>query len=101
MLKTFNCPKCGAPVSYEQDVIGANLTARCSYCNSALSVPDYAHGRPARVIVDFRGAAEAGKSATKWIIVLVMIPVVALIIGAAPAVADTHTTRWPRSGRPG
>ena len=50
MLKTFDCPKCGAPVSYEQDVIGANLTARCTYCNSALSVPDEMRGRPAQII---------------------------------------------------
>ena len=82
MLKTFSCPKCGAPVSYERDVIGANLTARCAYCNSQLSVPDEMSGRPAQVIVDFRGAAEAGKTATKWILVLVLVPVVALIIGA-------------------
>ncbi len=82
MLKTFDCPKCGAPVSYEKDVIGANLTARCSYCNSQLSVPDEMRGRPAQVIVDLRGAAEAGKSATKWILVLVMVPVIAIIIGA-------------------
>ena len=82
MLKTFSCPKCGAPVSYEQDVIGANLTARCSYCNSALAVPDEMRGRPAHVIVDLRGAAEAGKTATKWIVVLILVPVIAVIIGA-------------------
>jgi len=60
MLKSFNCPKCGAPVSYEHDVVGASLTARCSYCNSALSVPDEARGRPAALIsnvnIDFRNA---------------------------------------------
>ena len=82
MLKTFQCPKCGAPVSYQQDVIGANLTAKCSYCNSQLSVPDEMRGRPAQVIVDFRGAAEAGKTATKWILVLILVPVIAVIIGA-------------------
>jgi hypothetical protein len=81
MLKSFSCPKCGAPVSYEQDVVGANLTARCSYCNSALCVPDEARGRPAALIsnvnIDFRNA---GASATKWILVLILVPVVLIVI---------------------
>jgi DNA-binding beta-propeller fold protein YncE len=86
MLKTFDCPKCGAPVSYEQDVIGANLTARCSYCNSSLSVPDEMRGRPAQVIsavtIDLRGARAAGSKATKWILLIVMVPLIGVIIGA-------------------
>ena len=83
MLKTFDCPKCGAPVSYEQDVIGANLTARCTYCNSALSVPDEMRGRPAQIIshvnVDLRNS---GTKATKIILLIVLIPVIGVVIGA-------------------
>ena len=83
MLKTFDCPKCGAPVNYEQDVIGANLTARCTYCNSALSVPDEMRGRPAQIIshvnIDLRNS---GTKATKIILLIVLIPVIGVIIGA-------------------
>ena len=83
MLKTFDCPKCGAPVNYEQDVIGANLTARCTYCNSALSVPDEMRGRPAQIIsqvnIDLRNT---GTKATKIILLIVLIPVIGVIIGA-------------------
>jgi len=83
MLKTFDCPKCGAPVSYEQDVIGANLTARCTYCNSALSVPDEMRGRPAQIIshvnIDLRNS---GTKATKVLLLIVLIPVVGVVIGA-------------------
>src|SRR6185295_2703529 len=80
MLKTFDCPKCGAPVNYEQDVIGANLTARCRYCNSQLSVPDEMRGRPAQIInVDLRNT---GAKATKVILLIVLIPVIGVIIGA-------------------
>jgi DNA-binding beta-propeller fold protein YncE len=83
MLKTFQCPKCGAPVNYEQDVIGANLTARCTYCNSALSVPDEMRGRPAQIIshvnIDLRNS---GAKATKVILLIVLIPVIGVIIGA-------------------
>ncbi len=88
MLKTFNCPKCGAPVSYEQRCDRRESDgALCSYCNSQLSVPDEMRGRPAQVIVDFRGAAEAGKTATKWILVLVI------------SAGDRHDHRRDRDGR--
>jgi len=83
MLKTFQCPKCGAPVNYGQDVVGANLTARCSYCNSALSVPDEMRGRPAQIIshvnIDLRNT---GTKATKIILLVVLIPVIGVVIGA-------------------
>ncbi|HEX3280575.1 MAG TPA: NHL repeat-containing protein [Pyrinomonadaceae bacterium] len=82
MLKTFDCPKCGAPVSYEKDVIGANLTARCSYCNSSLSVPDELRGRPAQIIsqvhIDFKGSGTAKGS--KWLLLIVLVPVIGVII---------------------
>src|SRR6185503_4624366 len=84
MLKTFDCPKCGAPVSYEKDVIGANLTARCSYCNSSLSVPDELRGRPAQIIsqvnIDFKGTGEAAAKASKWILLIVLVPVIGVVI---------------------
>ena len=81
MLKTFDCPKCGAPVSYQQDVIGANLTARCSYCNSSLSVPDEMRGRPAQVInIDFKATGEAGAKVSKSVLVIVIVVVVGVIV---------------------
>ena len=85
MLQTFDCPKCGAPVSYEKDVVGANLTARCPYCNSSLSVPDEMRGRPAQIIshvnIDLRNTVSGGK-ATKWILLIVLIPLFGVLIGA-------------------
>jgi len=84
MLKTFDCPKCGAPVSYEKDVVGASLTARCPYCNSSLSVPDEMRGRPAQIIshvnIDLRNAV-GGRRAIKWILVIVLIPLFGVLIG--------------------
>ncbi len=79
MPDTFQCPKCGAPVKYERDVIGASLTARCSYCNSALSVP---HGtQPAAVInIDLRNAVPAAGNAMKWLVLIILIPVIGIVI---------------------
>lgn len=81
MLKTFDCPKCGGPVNYEQNVIGANLTAKCPYCGSSLSVPDEMSGRPAQIIshvnIDLRNT---GAKAGKWILLIIMIPLIGVII---------------------
>jgi DNA-binding beta-propeller fold protein YncE/endogenous inhibitor of DNA gyrase (YacG/DUF329 family) len=81
MLKTFDCPKCGGPVNYEQNVVGANLTAKCPYCGSSLSVPDEMSGRPAQIIshvnIDLRNT---GAKAGKWILLIVMIPLIGIII---------------------
>ncbi|MEP6569310.1 MAG: NHL repeat-containing protein [Acidobacteriota bacterium] len=78
MLKTFDCPKCGAPVNYEPVLMGADPSVRCPYCNSTLSVPDEMRGRPAQVIsqvtIDLRNT---GSKATKWI---VLIPVIGVIV---------------------
>jgi streptogramin lyase len=82
MPQTFQCPKCGAPVSYEQDVIGANLTARCSYCHSSLPVPNATRSASVAPIVniDLRNTVSPEK-ATKWIVLIILIPVIGIVIG--------------------
>jgi hypothetical protein len=69
-METFQCPKCGAPVSYDKDVVGANLTARCRYCNSPLSVPNGI--RPTEIKIHLNAPAAVG-NATKWIGVTALI----------------------------
>jgi hypothetical protein len=69
-METFQCPKCGAPVSYDKDVVGVNLTARCPYCNSALSVPNGI--RPAQIQIHLSAPAAAG-NATRWIALTVIV----------------------------
>ncbi len=99
-MKTFDCPKCGAPVSYQQDVVGANLTARCSYCNSQLSVPDEMRGRPAQVInIDFKGAGESAAKVSKWLLLIVLVPVIGVIIAVlAVSGAFVSVMRGVKSG---
>lgn len=110
MVQTFDCPKCGAPVRYDKDVIGANLTARCSYCNSSLSVPDEMRGRPAQIIsqvtIDLRNTG-AGRKATRWILLIVLIPLFAVLIGAiamggflAPLITSSISTGGNKSTVP-
>ncbi len=36
MIQTFTCPSCGAAVEF----LGVGRTTRCSYCGSAVAVPE-------------------------------------------------------------
>ena len=77
MLKTFDCPKCGGPVSYERkDTPGfPDPKVICHYCGSTLIVPDEIHGQPARVVnIDLRSLTRSKPSKLIWI--LIAIPVV-------------------------
>lgn len=78
-MKAFDCPKCGAPVTYDPLVA---TTARCSYCQSQLSLPDERHGLPAHVIprIDIKIGPEATATAKKVIWVLILIPVLIVIV---------------------
>ena len=84
MFRTFDCPKCGAPVTYQRnETAGARqATVRCDYCHSSLIVPDELHGQPARVVpitIDLRSITR--HKPTKWIWVLVAIPLFGLLLG--------------------
>ncbi len=81
MPETFQCPKCGGPVSCEKNVVGANLTAKCPYCNSALSVPNAMRG-PAQINIQIGSPTPSGKGA-KWIVILILVPVVLIVVVAA------------------
>ncbi|HEV2884888.1 MAG TPA: hypothetical protein VGW36_08520, partial [Pyrinomonadaceae bacterium] len=74
MPETFQCPKCGAPVSYDNDVIGANLTARCSYCNSSLAVPGGV--RPTHIKIQIGSGTSRGS--WKWVWLLLILPLLGL-----------------------
>src|SRR5467141_2584423 len=80
-MRTFDCPKCGAPVSYAANAFAVG-TVRCAYCNSQLAVPDELHGQPARVIsqIDNNIGPQAAASAKKWIWILVLLPLVIVVI---------------------
>ena len=107
-MQSFQCPKCGAPVNYQRDVVGASLTAKCSYCNSSLSVP---HGnQPAHVININVGSATAN-NATKWVLLFVLIPVIGVVIAVIavggfllpmlrqPSLTTTNPVIPPRTAR--
>jgi outer membrane protein assembly factor BamB len=82
MLKSFDCPKCGGPVSYEaQPILGSRPTVRCTYCNSSLYVPDDLHGEPARIVpINIHIGTPNTIKVGKWIWLIVAIPAFGVII---------------------
>ncbi len=87
MPQTFDCPKCGAPVTYEapSDFSARKTTVRCEYCHSQLIAPNELAGRPAQVVQIKFGISEGSKF-PKWIWLVLVIPLIGLIIGGLAAV---------------
>lgn len=85
MPQTFDCPKCGAPVTFERSSDAANqqTTVRCAYCHSQLIAPNELAGQPARVVRIQLGLSP-GSKAPKWLWLLLAIPLlVVVVIGLA------------------
>jgi len=82
MLKTFDCPKCGAPVTYERSSNQPQTRVRCDYCHSQLIAPNESVGQPAQ-IVHIKFGSGGGFSKLLWL--LLVIPILGLIIGILAA----------------
>ncbi|MFL6257945.1 MAG: hypothetical protein ACJ74T_23290 [Pyrinomonadaceae bacterium] len=54
MIKTLQCPSCGAPLEYDEE--GARETMRCHFCDSTVMLPEHARPAPPRVVS--RGVSE-------------------------------------------
>ena len=87
MPQTFDCPKCGAPVTFEPptDLSTRKTTVRCDYCHSQLIAPNELAGRPAQVVHIKFGLSEGSKF-PKWIWLVLAIPLIGLIIAGLAAV---------------
>jgi streptogramin lyase len=86
--RTFDCPKCGAPVEFSTDPLGQH-TVRCNYCNSALAEPTM--GRPAHIVHVKLDSLPSSFKMPKWILLILLIPllgvgagIIAMIAGVAP-----------------
>lgn len=81
MPKTFDCPKCGAPVAFEppREFSHTRPKLRCDYCHSQLIAPDELHGQPAQ-IVRIQFGSGTGGGVTKWLWVLIAIPVIVGVV---------------------
>jgi len=76
--RTFDCPKCGAPVNYGGQPGAEGFTSKCNYCGSMIAEPSM--GRPAHVIhVRLDDVRPALKVSKKVVLILVLVPVFAVL----------------------
>jgi sugar lactone lactonase YvrE len=90
MPQTFDCPKCGAPVKYERPTSAAKSTVRCDYCHSQLIAPNELAGQPAQIIRVHFGSSKF----PKWILLMLVIPLIGLFIGLLAAFGTIGTTLY-------
>jgi DNA-binding beta-propeller fold protein YncE/ribosomal protein S27E len=82
--RTFDCPKCGAPVEFSNNPTAPDFTVRCNYCGSALSEPSM--GRPAQ-IVHLKIDTPANFRFPKWLLLILLIPLLGVLAGILSMVA--------------
>lgn len=102
-METFECPKCGAPISYEPNAFNSS-PVKCAYCQSQLALPS--QGQPARIIsqIDINVSPAVTASARKWIWFLILLPIVIVVIvlgGVFGALAPLMKSVGPSGGSPG
>lgn len=90
MPKTFDCPKCGAPVTFEPstDPVNRKTTTRCAYCHSQLIAPDEVAGRPAQVVHIKFGPGSGKFPKSLWLLLVIplfIVIVVGLIVAGVLA----------------
>ena len=86
MPRTFDCPKCGAPVNYSKNPSGQDFNVTCSYCNTVLAQPDEMLGRPAH-IVQVKFDAPRTIKVPKWIWLIIFLPILGVGIALIAAMA--------------
>lgn len=81
MPKTFDCPKCGAPVTFEppSNPYNPRSTVGCAYCHSQLIAPNELSGQPAQVVRIHLGLSSDGKH-SRWLWLLLAIPLLILVV---------------------
>ena len=75
-MQTFDCPKCGAPVSYDPNIAH---TARCAYCESQLAVPNPYLNQGPRIIKLNLNPDVVASGAKKIVTVALIIPILIIV----------------------
>jgi DNA-binding beta-propeller fold protein YncE len=90
MPRTFDCPKCGAPVNYTENATG-QATVRCGYCTSVLTEPNPTLGQPAHIVAVNIGASPHVFKPLRWLWLILLVPlagvvvtIIALVVGLTP-----------------
>ena len=98
-METIDCPKCGAPVSYD-----ANLatSARCAYCQSQIALPN--EMRPTPFVmpqIDITIGPQVARTASRALWFILLIPVIIIVIvfaGVFGAISQVRRALSPLTG---
>lgn len=113
MIKTLQCPACGAPLEYEEDKERA--TMRCHFCNSTVMLPARPHAQQQNIRISFGGPGRGSMGSPKTLIIVLLVVLLiggGIVIGVINAISravtgvprsvitNTRTTLNPPSGPP-
>src|SRR5262245_55244984 len=77
-MQTLECPKCGAPVTYDPNI---STSAHCPYCQSQLAVPNQMLVEPIVMPqIDITIGPQVAATASKAIWFVVLIPIIIVVI---------------------
>jgi hypothetical protein len=77
-MQTLECPKCGAPVTYESAFA---TSAHCAYCQSQIALPNQLRIEPIVMPnIDITIGPQVARTATKALWFVVLIPVIIVVI---------------------
>ena len=79
MIKTLQCPSCGAPLEYDPE--SGNETIRCPFCNSTAVLPS--HARKQQIHISFGRHAKPKGSPTAALVIIAVV----LLVGGGIVVA--------------
>ena len=78
MIKTLQCPACGAPLEYDED--SERDTIRCHFCNSTAVLPARPRAQQQHINISF-GKPKLGSKGSPATVALVVVAVVLLVGG--------------------
>jgi DNA-directed RNA polymerase subunit RPC12/RpoP len=97
MIKTLQCPSCGAPLEYEEE--NERGTMRCHFCASTVMLPERQRAQPQNIRISFgRPRLRSGGSPKAALVVLAVVLLVGggIVIGVINAISRA-VTGVPRS----
>ncbi|HYX28425.1 MAG TPA: hypothetical protein VE863_07655 [Pyrinomonadaceae bacterium] len=98
-METIECPKCGAPVTYDPNFA---TTAHCSYCQSQIALPNTS--RPEAFImpqIDITIGPQVARTASRAIYFVLLIPIIIVVIvfaGVFGAITQVRRALSPLTG---
>ena len=97
MIKTLQCPSCGAPLEYDE--AGGRETMRCPFCASTVMLPERPRARQQDIRISFGGPRAGAKGSPKAALVVLAVVLLVgggIVIGVINAISRA-VTGIPRS----